>query len=222
VNLTKDGQLAVIHDPTINRTTDKTGFVDNFTMAELKQLNAAAKYKGPGSYGVQAIPTLQEVFDLVGNRTRVSVEIKVDADGNRYPGIEQKVLDVIHRNNAAGFTEVTSFDLDTMALVQSLEPKEQISVPISAAYLKDFGLKGKGPSDIATDMLKRKIPSIDVEKTFMTQPMIDALKPAGLEIGVWVVNDVTEMWKFIDMGVDSITTDRPDVLIPEYRKNGTR
>ncbi|MEW5717732.1 MAG: glycerophosphodiester phosphodiesterase family protein, partial [Chloroflexota bacterium] len=217
VHLSKDNELIVIHDPTLVRTTDGTGAVRDFTVAELKKLNAAAKFKGSGNYDVQRLPTLQEVFDLVGARAPLQIEIKLAADGSRYPGIEQKVVDHVRRNNAVASAEITSFDFDTVRHVQSLEPRVGRRVPISTAYLRPFGLAGKGPADIAGDLLRQTIPAVDVEKTFLTQPLFDALRPAGLKIGVWTVNDAKEMWKFVEIGVDQITTDRPDLLVPEYR-----
>lgn len=95
VHLSKDGQVVVMHDPDLTRTTDGSGNIADKTLAELKQLNDAAKYSGPGSYGRQEIPTLEEVVKLVNGRVGLQVEIKVKADGSRYPGIEQKVVDIL-------------------------------------------------------------------------------------------------------------------------------
>jgi glycerophosphoryl diester phosphodiesterase len=120
VHLSKDGELVVIHDPRLERTTDGRGLVSAYTLAELKELDAAARFEGDTSYGVQRIPTLEEVYALVQGRTRINVEIKRTADGERYPGIEGKVVESVRRNDALAYTIISSFDFPTRS--KSLNP----------------------------------------------------------------------------------------------------
>ncbi len=222
VHLSKDGELVVIHDPRIERTSDGTGIVRELTFAEIRRVNAAAKFKGGTDYGAQQIPTLQEVYDALSSRTNIHVEIKVDARGNRYPGIEQKVVDVVRRNNAVGATTMGSFDFATLQEIQRLEPQLQRVAYISTAYLGKKGMQSQGPNEIAAELLAIGAQGVGVEKSFLAKPLITAFKQAGLIVGAWTVDDFVEMWKLIDLGVDSITTNRPNLLIEKYRQGRTK
>ena len=90
VQLTKDGELVVVHDEELLRTTGAKGWVKDFTLSELKELNAAYDYDFPK----QKIPTLDEYFDLIKDRNILTfVELKNSFV--TYPGLEEKVLEVI-------------------------------------------------------------------------------------------------------------------------------
>ena len=218
VHLSKDDELVVMHDPRTERTSDGTGIIRDLMFAEIRQVNAAAKYKGGTDYGAQRVPTLQEVYDLVGARAKIHIEIKLDARGNRYPGIEQKVVDVVRRNNAVANTTIGSFDLPTLQEIQRLEPQLQRVAYISTAYLGKKGMQSQGPNEIAAELIAAGAQGVGVEKSYLAKPLITALKQAGLMVGAWTVDDFVEMWNLIDLGVDSITTNRPNLLIEKYRQ----
>lgn len=213
VHLSKDNELVVIHDPMLDRTTDGAGPVQNLTLAELLKLNASAKYKGAGSFDVQRIPTLQQVYDLVGKRAQIYIEIKLASDNRRYPDIEQKVIEVVRKNNAVSSTRISSFDFATVRQIQTREPTIGREVIISTAYLRNMGLQGKGPNDIAADLTAQGARAVGVEKTYLSPALMSTLKQAGLMVGVWTVDDPNEMWKFLDLNVDAVTTNRPDLLL---------
>lgn len=222
VHLSKDDQLVVIHDPRLDRTSDGTGLVRDVTFAEIRRVNAAAKFKGALDYGAQRIPTLQEVYDLAGARAQIHVEIKVDLQGNRYPGIEQKVIEVVRRNNAVARTTIGSFDFPTLQEIQRAEPQLARVAYISTAYLGKKGMRGEGPAEIAAELLAAGAQGVGVEKSYLAKPLISAFKQAGLIVGAWTVDDFVEMWNLIDLGVDSITTNRPNLLIEKYRQGRTQ
>jgi len=215
VHLSNDGELAVMHDARLERTTDGQGELREHTMAELKTLNAAANHTGR-DYGVQRIPTLQETYDFVQGRVQINIEIKTDAGGNRYDGIEQKVVDLVRRNNAAGFTIISSFNFPSLLAVRALAPEIQLYAIVSKEY---FAQKGSTePAVLAAEMVESRFNWVAINKSFLTAAMVETLKAQGVRVHGWVVNEVPEMWTIFDMGVDYITTDRPDILIPAYRK----
>ena len=86
VHLSKDDELVVIHDPHIERISDGTGIVRDLMFADIRRVNAAAKFKGGIDYGAQRIPTLQEVYDLVATRGKIHVEIKLGCAGQSLSG----------------------------------------------------------------------------------------------------------------------------------------
>jgi glycerophosphoryl diester phosphodiesterase len=216
VHLSRDDQLVVIHDPRLDRTTDGSGLVRERAFADLRRLNAAAKFTGSREYGAQQIPTLQEVYDLIGARVPVLIEIKVDAQGNRYPGIEQKVIETVRQNNAIARTTIGSFDLATLQEIQRVEPQLTRVAFISTAYLSKKGMRGEGPDAIAAELRAAGAQSVGIEKSYVAKPLVTAFKQAGLRVGAWTVDDFVEMWNLIDLGVEMITTNRPNLLIEKY------
>lgn len=215
VHLSKDDELIVMHDARVDRTTDGVGEIRAHTLAELKALNAAARHEGENNYGVQRIPTLQDVYDLVQGRTQINVEIKTDSQGHRYPGIEEKLLAVIEHNRAADYTIISSFDFPTLATVRSLAPSLALYGIVSKEYFQT--VNPHNPSQVVEDFVRHGFRWVAVNKGFLTQPLRDSLASAGIFIHTWVINEEAEMWSFVEMGVDAITTDRPDLLVSAYR-----
>jgi glycerophosphoryl diester phosphodiesterase len=218
VHLSKDNELVVMHDPHIERSTNGRGLVRDLTLAELAQFNASAKYNGFREYGTQRIPTLSEVLDLTAGRVDMVIEIKLDAEGHRYPGIEQQVVELVRRYKVIPRTTIGSFDFDTLQEIQRLEPGLRRTAFISIDYLKKMGFKFKGPEDIAKDIASSSALSVGVDKAYLSEPLISAFKQAGLGVGAWTVDDFVEMWKLIDWGVDTITTNQPSLLLDKYKQ----
>jgi len=215
VHLSKDGELVVMHDPRVERTTDGSGLISDMTLAEIKRLNAAAKFTGK-DYGVERVPTLQEAYDFVAGRVGIQIEIKTRADGSRYPGIEEKVVDLLRRNHAVESGLISSFDFPTLEKVHELEPRLARYAIVSTNYFKGVG--SKGPEGVVADLQGHGFGAVAVEKTYLSEALFSQLKQAGFTVGVWVINDVQTMEKFAHMGVDFMTSDRPDILVPAYRK----
>jgi glycerophosphoryl diester phosphodiesterase len=213
VHLSTDGELVVIHDPRLERTTDGSGLVGDFTLEDLKKLDASAKFEGDAWSGVQRIPTLQEVYDLVQGQVEINVEIKTAEDGSRYPGIEDKVVALARENDALAYTVVSSFDFPTVQEVLSLEPEMACYAIVSTDYFREMGLKGKRANDAVADLVAHGFSQVAVNKQYLSKDLMSLLADAGFVVGVWVLNDVDEMWAFMELGVDRVTTDRPDLLI---------
>lgn len=217
LHVSRDGELVVMHDPSIARTTDGTGEIGDFTFAELQTLNAAAKFVGANQFAPQKILTLARVFELVQSRTRLYLEIKTRSNGRRYPGIEELMLNVVRQYDALSTAIVSSFDFPSLDKVKRLAPEFRTQVNISKGYMS--GVEAHGPRAIALDLAQRGFQWIAVDKKYLTPELFHALKAQGMNVHPWVVNEVSEMWHFVNMGVDLITTDRPDLLVPAYRSN---
>jgi glycerophosphoryl diester phosphodiesterase len=209
VHLSRDGELVVIHDPALSRTTNAAGDVGAMTFAELRKLDASARYFGP-PVGRQLIPTLQEVIDLAKGRASLQIEIKVRADGSRYPGIESKVVEALRQSGMVDDAVILSFDFPTLTSVKALEPRLRTCALISTAYLQKVGKRG--PTAVAGEMTALGVTSVGVEKTWLLEPLYKELRSRGLGVGVWTVDDPEEMKRFASMGVDFITSNRPDLL----------
>jgi glycerophosphoryl diester phosphodiesterase len=216
VHLSKDDALIVMHDATLDRTTDGVGEIRDWTLAELRALNAAATYEGERDYGVQRIPTLQDVYDLVQGRIQINIEIKTDSRGKRYPGMEEKLIEVIERNQAADYTIISSFDFPTLECARSLAPALGIYGIVSKEYFQKIDVDD--PARVVEGFIRQGFHWVAVNKAFLTKELAHDLTSAGITVHTWVINDVAEMWSFVDMGIDVITTDRPDLLVAAYRE----
>lgn len=221
VHLSADGRLAVIHDPLLARTTDRTGRVADFSMAELAGFDAAARFFGP-AFGRQRIPSLEEVLDLVAGsddpKPMLQIEIKLRDDGLRYPGIEAALIELLRERDMIERSVVLCFDFPTLADVAALEPRLKRCALIGRAYMASVGKRG--PEAVAEEMAALGAEYVGVREDSLSRPLYEALRSRGLLIGAWTVNEEARMKELIKLGVDFITTDRPDLfrrLVPKER-----
>ena len=128
------------------------------------------------------------------------------------------MVDVVRRNNAVARTTIGSFDFATLQEIQRLEPRLQRVAYISTDYLAKKGMHSQGPNEIAAELIAAGVQGVGVDKSYLAEPLITAFKQAGLVVGAWTVDDFVEMWNLIDLGVDSITTNRPNLLLEKYRQ----
>jgi len=214
VHLSRDNQLLVMHDPQLARTTNGQGLISDYTLNELKTLDAAAKFSGNVDFGVQRIPTLQEVFDRVGEKTSINIEIKTHADGSRYLGIEEQIIALIRQNNAMSTTVVSSFNFPSVQKMLTLEPALNCYVIVANRYFDKMTAEGKGDEQIVADLVQNGFQQVAIYKRFLTKSLMHFLKQSDFKIGAWIINDVDEMLQYAQMGVDRITTDVPSQLVP--------
>lgn len=210
IHLSRDGELVVIHDPTLDRTTDGRGAVADHTAAELAQLDAAAKYRGKAPAERQPVPTLDQVLQLAKGRAGVQIEVKLAVDGSRYPGIEAKLVETLRNHDMLGDVVVLSFDFPTLQEIKRIEPAVQACALISTAYLR---LPGRSdPEAVAEELASLGVEYVGVKASLLSDRLLAALAGRGLQVGVWTVNDVRDMREFAARGVAFITSDRPDLL----------
>jgi glycerophosphoryl diester phosphodiesterase len=213
VNLSRDGRLAVIHDPSLARTTNQSGLVADFTMEELKGFDAAARFFGK-AYGPQPIPVLEEVLELLAlepyRQVMLQLEVKVREDGSRYPGIEAEIIRLLRDYGMMDRTTILSFNFPTLHTIAELEPRLQRCALIGRAYLAGVGKAG--PTAVAEEIAALSVEYVGVREDSLGRPLYDALRSKGLRIGAWTVNELPRMQELKRMGVDFITSDRPDLL----------
>ncbi|MEJ6400539.1 glycerophosphodiester phosphodiesterase family protein [Nicoliella lavandulae] len=120
VHLTKDGHLVIIHDEDVSRTTDHRGLVKDYTLAELKQMNANPTFP---KLGVQRIPTLDELVQLLNQfHFTGALNLEIKTDHIHYPGIEQRVADYFHTHSYGFQLIYSSFNLATTNQMIKLAP----------------------------------------------------------------------------------------------------
>ena len=196
VHLSKDGELVIIHDELLDRTTNGTGLVAEHTLAQLRELDASAGFAGV--YGVNPIPTLEEYFQLIrGKEILTNIEIKTGVIW--YPGIEEKVLEMIDRYDRRGDTLISSFNHFSILRMKELAPDlpcgflEESRIIGPAAYCVKHGVECWHP--LCYDM---------------TEDVVRELKEAGIRINAWTVNRREDMEDMLRKGIDGVITNFPD------------
>ena len=166
---------------------------------------------------MQQVPTLQEVYDLVGNQCTLNVEIKPAADGTRYAGIEEKLVEFLHRNDPANRTIISSFDHPTLLKIHALEPQLTRHGIVSHEYFAALPAGPMGIQAAVDDFATRGLTWMAINRAYLTEDLCAKMKHAGLTVHVWIIDDLEGLVRFASMGVDEITTDRPDVLLAARR-----
>jgi len=193
VRQTKDGVIVLMHDKTVHRTTGVKGFVWDFTLEELKQLEAGSWF-GEEFRG-EPVPTLGEVIRLVKGRMKLDIEVKISENE---PGIAQRVVDIVRSEDFSKDCIITSFDMETIKTFNSIAPDLETGLIFEKEYQTDVF---EGPWEV----LCSNFELVDLE-------FVQLAKESGKKIFVWTVNDREEMLRLIGLGVDGIITDRPDLL----------
>ncbi|UVI32900.1 glycerophosphodiester phosphodiesterase [Paenibacillus spongiae] len=199
VHLSKDGVPVVIHDHTLDRTTNGTGFVQSLTYEELRSLDAGSWYAP--QYHDEKLPTLEEVLLLTKGRCRLAVELK--KIGNMYEGIEQKVIDLILRYEMKEQVVLSSFDHDSMKKVNEID----------SSFMTGLIFLGN-PTLLLEQLQYTGARSISIHHAFITKALMDQMTEHGIDVGVWTVDDTAIMARMMDLyPAARITTNYPDRLL---------
>lgn len=125
IQLTKDGELVVIHDERVDRTTEGIGFVRDYTLVELKKLHIYADINTS-----QQIPTMDEVFDLLEPKLKSGMKLNIELKNSvyPYPGMEEKIIDLVHKRGLEKAIVYSSFYAKSLELVRQLDPDTEIGI----------------------------------------------------------------------------------------------
>ena len=221
VHLSSDGVPVLIHDAKLERTTTGTGVVGDHTLEQLQSLRIAETYNYPTpiDWNRLRIPTLEELVAFAAPaQVQLFIEIKNRADRTRYPHIEERVIETLRQNAMLKRSTIICFDFDTLRRCKELEPSLLTSALIWRGGIGRLKDDGSLPCEMIVDEIKSSgAESSGVSSEYLSPELTDALHQGGLGVGVWTVNDLDLMRSFITMGVDSLTSDRPD-LFKELRQ----
>ena len=210
VHLSADDELVVIHDRRLSRTTDGNGDVHDHRLEILRTFDASQGRNG-GLVGPQHIPTLDEVLTLVGDAAAIHVEIKTGARRTRYAGIEQQVVEALRRYEVIDSAVVLSFTPEILTTVREIEPRLATCLLIGPRYLVAVG-RDETRERRAAELAADGVSYVGVPKRWLTPRLYASFRNANLGVGVWTVNRTATMRRFAAIGVDFITSDRPDLL----------
>ncbi len=125
IQLTRDGQLVVIHDERVDRTTEGTGFVRDYTLAELKKLHIYAD-----DNPTQTIPTMEEVLDLLETRLKSGLKLNIELKNSIYPyeGMEEKIVELVHKKGVQDSIVYSAFYAKSLAKLRELDADAELGI----------------------------------------------------------------------------------------------
>ena len=195
VHLSADGELVVIHDHTLDRTTDGTGLVARHRLADLRRLDIG---------GGERLPVLAEVCELARERVGLCVEVKQIPVA--YPGLEEKLVACLGSLGMVEQTAVISFHHGSVKRLKDLEPRLTVGVLEGARPIDPVGLmRGAG-----ADIYAPHYGAMDPE-------LVEAIYAAGGSVGVWTVDDASAVDWCRACRPDSVFTNRPREILPAFR-----
>jgi glycerophosphoryl diester phosphodiesterase len=222
VHLTADGEVAVIHDPTLDRTSSGSGPVARATAAEL----ARARLRGPGgALTDDCVPTLDDVVALAAPAgVALLVEVKTPGPavryerrsgrvaavpGPRYEGLERKVLDLLRAAGIAERTFVMAFNPAVLAEVRALAPGQQTTLLVDRDHVEQSGAR---PVDTVAWAIEAHASFLGLHYSLCDAAVVEAAHRAKISVGVFTVNDEPTMRRLAALGVDVIISDRADLV----------
>lgn len=204
VHLSRDGEVMVIHDATLERTTTGSGPVRERTAAELGVLFLKDR---SGAVTAEPVPTLDQVVALAAaGKRQMLLEIKTDEKRRRYPDIEEKVFAVLDRHRFTPFAIVMSFEAETWRRLRQLRPDARVGALYSARMLP----AGEIERELAS-LHQAGVGFVGLEQRLVSADVARRARLAGLTLGVWTVNERDAIERFVGQGVGVVITDRPDL-----------
>jgi len=197
VQFTKDRQLVVIHDERIDRVSDGSGYVSDYTLEELREFNFNRIYP---SCEHADIPTLQEVLELLAP-TMLTVNIELKTGVNLYPGIERATVGLVHQMGMEKRVIYSSFNHESVMRAKELAPDSQTGFLCCDGILDMAEYAGiHGVTALHPAQYEMKYPGL-----------VESCRKRGIKLHVWTVNDRDSIEQTVQMGVDAVITNYPDL-----------
>lgn len=196
VQLSSDDSLMIMHDLSVDRTTNGTGNVRSKTYAQLRTLDAGSKFSS--AYAGEKIPTLSEVFAAVINSGNTNIGLAPEFKSSE-SNVVALVVAEVQKWNLQSRVVLSSFNLSQLIAVKSLDSTIRVQVYGSATNSMIDGLKAMGGEWIGSDVT--------------TQPLVDYAHSNGIIFNSWTINSASQMVSIKNLGVDGIISDDPKTLI---------
>lgn len=197
VQLSRDGELVVIHDETLDRTTDGTGRVVDHTLDELRTLDAR---NGMAEYANARIPGVDEVLALLApTRLRINIELKNSEES--YPGMEEKVIAAVRDHGLAERVVLSTFSDASVGQLHGLAPDLESAILYTRPQLRPW-----------RNAIRLGARAVHPPVSFVPSPLwVRRAQSLGLAIRPWIVNSPQLLLRMFRWRVDAVFTDIPDV-----------
>ena len=201
VHRTKDGVLVVHHDYFIMDGKERKVYTAKTSFEDLRKIDVSRTFIGADFH---CVPTFEEVLDVLSEKAEwINIELK--NDGNKYPGIEAQVLEVVNKKGLLKKVLISSFDFPTLKRMRDLSPT------IAIGYLVEgrFAFLFHDPIEKAKEIDAENL-HIDIENA--CERNVNAIREAGLRCCVYTVNRKEDALRLKELGVDGIFSNFPDIL----------
>jgi len=207
-HLSADGEVMVIHDPTLDRTTTGRGAVSSARRADLGAVRLKAR---DGSVTGDGVPTLAEVLDTLKPSTaQLLLEIKTDSAKRPYPDIERKALALVEARGLRDRVIVMAFEAPTLVRVRALDPTIRTALLVSKTRVSRENARAahlvKWAREAGATHLGVEHPAVDAA-------LLTAARADGLKVAAWTANEEADIRRLVDLGVDVVISDRPDLAL---------
>ncbi|MBS1249516.1 MAG: Glycerophosphodiester phosphodiesterase, cytoplasmic [Chloroflexi bacterium] len=197
VTLSADDHLVVIHDKTVNRTTDGSGLVSKLPLQTLKELDAGSSYDI--AFRGEQIPTLEEVFEAIGKKILINIELK----GSLFMKgrLVSKVIECVKKHEMNSWVLFSSFNIFALKRMANLFPESPTGL---LTYRRFAGI-------CAHRWMNKALPyqSLHVSHRSVRKILVDRVHRQGQRVFVYTVNDPEDIQHLLELGVDGVFTDDP-------------
>jgi glycerophosphoryl diester phosphodiesterase len=204
VHPSRDGRLVVIHDDTLERTTDGEGPVAARDWVDLSRL----VLKGTGGQRMLLLDEVIEIFRPTAITLRL--EIKCGPGRVPYPGHPQRIVAALRQQRVLDRSVITSFQLGTVLEAAAAAGSSRWVWLVTPALQTDLGLAG-----VIAAARGNAVPMLGLRHTMLGAEAVATARAAGLGIGAWACNDAAAIARMLDLDVDVFTTDRPDLALAQ-------
>jgi len=209
VQLTKDAQVVVIHDASVDRTTTGKGRVRDLTLAQVRAFSAGYASRFGEAHRGERVPTLAEALSLLKGRARVMVEIKPDSvTDDAEGGIEARAIAEVRKAGMEKDVAFLSFSRRALLRCRKLAPE------IVRGHLFEKAEPGEilaGAREVASELVMP-------EKHILSDEMRDRTREAGLKLATWVVDDPEELRRLARFDLYGVASNRPGVILDAIRE----
>lgn len=203
VTLTADGEVVVIHDDSLDRTTTGQGLVSGLTLAKIKTFEAGYPARFGGQFSGLRVPTLSEVFDACGKHGLINIELKRDRSPGRQ--LAGRVVELIHAHGWQQRVLLSSFQFGSLGRAKALDP----SLPVGLLYMAPvFGPR-------LAECLARRLPheAHHPAARGLTAKDITWYHQHDLRVNTWTVDNEADLRRLALAGVDGLITNRPQLAV---------
>ena len=192
VFLCKSGELVVFHDENLSRLTNSNAFIESLTIDSIKKIDVLNNHK---------IPTLEEVIKFINGRVHLNIELKgLNTAKPTYELLQSLFLD---KQQLIKKISISSFNWEELDIIYDLDK----DIPIAV-------LTEKKPIEMAINQAKKiNAKAINIDYKLLNKKVVKKIKSENLIINAWTVNEINQIKRIINLGVDGIITDFPDRVI---------
>lgn len=203
VRLTSDGEVAVLHDASIDRTTDGKGKINTLKYDDLCKYDAGIKFSQ--LYKNERIPLLKQVLECVNGKKELLIEIK---DENNKEELSKKVCKLLEEKRAYSWCIVQAFNKQVLDIVHSINKDIKIAGLASKYSPKNAGVLSDS-TQLNEDIVKDYYYSMDLQHSSISKELVMYFHKKGIKVFAWTVNNKTDIDKLKSFSIDGIITDNP-------------